>query len=229
MPRCLAVSAFLAAGVASLLPVSGHTQNPDGASGGLRADVELTASRPFEFSGADPGLNLGRSSAVNLAGGDFTVHAWVKFGAVDTDMSIVDKMDAPSYPAAVNEDGWRLLRQADNRFWFCLGQEGNGCTGEPSTTVISQTVAQTERWYSVAATKTGNQIAIYANGVLEGTTTLEGYVATDQADLRVGANVPEGALLNGSVGAVTLYRRALNSGEILALFSASKQEYQSLQ
>jgi hypothetical protein len=197
--------------------------------GGLKADVELTASRPFEFSGADPGLNLGRSSAVNLADGDFTVHAWVKVGALGTDMSIVDKMAAPLFPAAVNEDGWRLLRQANNRFWFCLGAADNGCNEGVPTTVTSQTEAQTELWYSVAATKTATQIAIYVNGVLEGTTPLEGHVATDQADLRVGANDPEGALLYGSVGDVTLYRRALNSGQILALFSASKQKYQSLQ
>jgi hypothetical protein len=92
--------------------------------------------------------------------------------------------------------------------------------------VISQTVAQPDRWYSVAVTKTSTHLSIYVDGILERRTELGEYFDDHTADLLVGANDPEGALLYGWVGDVALFKRALNSGEVRALFEPSKQKYQ---
>jgi|MudIll2142460700_1097286.scaffolds.fasta_scaffold278458_1 hypothetical protein len=132
----------------------------------LQPDVELIDNTgAFEFNGLDQSLDLGRSGAWNLSEGDFTIHVQVSFSSLindgpcygpGCDMSIVDKM------LYNNGDGWRLLKQSDNRFWFCLG--GPGCDPASSTTVIGKTVAETGLWYGVAAVKTSSQISIYVNG-----------------------------------------------------------------
>jgi hypothetical protein len=179
------------------------------------ADLEVSATEPLEFNGSES-LNLGRSGAINFADGDFTVHITVKFASLGdpNDMSLVDKM---SSPIEVNNDGWRLLKQADNRFWFCLGGgESNGCDPSAQTTVISQTLAEPEVWHSVTAVKSSELIHIYVDGILEGTSELGPFTNTDSADLRVGANDPEGAFLIGSVRNVSLFRQALNSGQVSA-------------
>lgn len=195
----------------------------------LRPDVELVANEgAFEFDGASSGLDLGRSSIVNLSHGDFTIHVWVKFASLSNDsgpcygpgcdMSIVDKM------IASNGNGWRLLKQSDNRVWFCLGGS-YGCDPSSPTTVISQTLAVTDLWYSVAAVKTSGQISIYVNGILEGTTPLGDFYDDDFASLRVGENWDDGAYLNGEVAQFQLFNSAMRAPLVRAMFEMSKVLY----
>jgi hypothetical protein len=65
------------------------------------------------------------------------------------------------------------------------------------------------------------------DGALEGTTTLGPFFDDNSADVLVGANNPEGALLFGNVGEVTFYKRALTALQIRALFEVSKRRYLS--
>ena len=196
-----------------------------------KADVELTATEPFEFDGSDRGqgyngVNLAQSPNVAVGTGDFTIHVTVSFASLinesgpclsDTacDMSLVDKMRS----GGVNTDGWRVLKQSDNHFWLCLGggEEVNGCDPGTPTTVISQSEAVPDTWYKVAAVKTAATISIYVNGILEGTMALGQFANTDSADLIVGANALEAAVLNGSISEVKLFRRALDADQIEAL------------
>jgi len=205
-----------------------------GSEEALRSDVELIANRvPFTFDGLGPGINLGKSDAVNLSTSDFTIHAWVNLGAYcndissgtgpTCDMSIVDKMASVD---SVNNYGWRLLKQSDGHFWFCLGAgPDNGCDGSVSTTVISRTVAVTGIWYSVTAVKTARQIAIYVNGILEGTSLLGGSFTSSDVPVLVGANSFEGAYLIGQVGQVQLFKSALATPIVRATFELSKGKY----
>ena len=189
-----------------------------GSSNAPRPDVSLATTQPFQFNGQGQSLSLGRSNPVNFGDGDFTVHVTVNFSSLGQpadDMSLVDKM---SSPIEANTDGWRVLKQADNRFWFCLGgPQFNGCNPDGSdTTVISQSEAEIGVWHSVTAVKAGGSIQIYVDGALEGTTVLGSFVNTDSADLRIGANDPDGAFLHGLINDVRLFRQALNSGQVSA-------------
>lgn len=208
---------------------------PLSASRGLKPDVELTASNgAFEFNGLDQSVNLGRSRILDLAAGDFTVHAWVNFASLTNggslcfgpgcDMSIVDKM-ASFFDA--NDDGWRLLKQSDDHYWFCLGggSSGNGCQPAISTTVISETVVVPGVWYSVATVKTSSTISIYVNGVLEASNEHGAFTDTNRSDLRIGS-IDGDAFVNGRVGQVELFRRALSSAQVRAIFEQSKAKYQ---
>ena len=200
----------------------------------VRATVELSTNNgAFEFDGFGPGINLGKSNNVSLSGGAFTIQAWVKLAAdcndsgagsgPPCDMSIVDKMASAD---SVNNYGWRLIKQSDGHFWFCLGGgQENGCDGGVSTTVIGHTVVMTGVWYDVVAVKTSRTISLYVNGILEGTSLLGAYFDSSDVPVLVGANTPEGAYLIGQVGQVQLFKSALGASLVRAAFELSKARY----
>jgi uncharacterized repeat protein (TIGR01451 family) len=184
----------------------------------------------FSLSGVSQYLDAGNPAALRVSAGDFTVDAWVKFNSLTHppgtvtgpagDMSIVDKMSA----AGLNQDGWLLSKQDNNRFWFCLGGGGaNGCGGGPSTLVQSATVATTGVWYHVTAVKTSSTISIYVNGVKETTTSLGPFTDTHAASLKIGASAREGSYLNGLVDEAEVFNRALSDVEIATIYNASAQ------
>jgi len=171
----------------------------------------------FDFGGDDDFAVVGGTPAsLDVAGGNFSVTAWVSFDSLGGDMSIVDKMGG----AAGNRDGWRLLKQGDNRFWFCLGGGvTNGCTPSAGTTVISDTSATIGAFTHVAAVKTASEVAIYVNGLLESTSMFSGFTDTNVAPVRIGGTLGSNspAFLDGSVDEAAIWDRALSADEVAAL------------
>ncbi len=197
----------------------------------FQPDVELIANGgAFEFDESGPGMDLGRSSVLDVSGGDFTIHTWVRFASLinggpcygtQCDMAIAEEIQGE-----YNSNGWRLLKWSDGHFYFCLGGgSANGCDASASTTVISETVAVTDVWYSIVGVKTANQISIYVNGVLEGTKDPGDYFDTSDAPFLVGSNRSEHSFLVGEVGQVQLFKSALSAPHVQALFEQSKVRY----
>jgi hypothetical protein len=180
----------------------------------------------FFLDGIDDFVDLGNAANLHVSAGDFTVDAWVNFTSLTNggpcygpgcDMSIVDKMST----SGVNIDGWRLIKQSDNRFWFCLGgSSGNRCA-DPAFTVFSTTSAVTGAWFHVAAVKSANSFAIYVNGLLEDVRSpVPLFLDSNSAGLYIGSYALEGSHLNGLVDEVQIYNRALTPGEIQTIFKA---------
>jgi Concanavalin A-like lectin/glucanases superfamily len=199
--------------------------------GVLQPDVELVANGgTFEFDGLGPGMDLGRSSVLDVSGGDFTIHTWVRFASLinggpcwgpQCDMAIAEEISGE-----YNSYGWRLLKQSNGRFLFCLGGGSlDGCDPSFSTNVSSQTEPLTDVWYSIVGVKTANQISIYVNGVLEGTKDPGDYFDTSDAPFLVGSNRSEHSFLVGEVGQVQLFKSALSAPHVRALFEQSKARY----
>lgn len=213
--------------------------NADDIAGGGDATLKGGAAfapgkvgQAFLLDGIDAYVDAGNAPTLRVSGGDFTIETWVLFnalshppgeniGAPPGDVSILDKMST----FGVNMDGWRLLKQADNRFWFCLGGvTGNRCI-DPAFTVFSTTVATTGVWYHVAAVKSATSFSIYVNGQLQDSRSpVPNFLDTHSGPLRIGSNALEGAHLNGLIDEVGLYDRALSAGEIQGIFLAGGQE-----
>jgi RHS repeat-associated protein len=185
----------------------------------------------FVFDGVDDFAQLGNSPSLHVApADDFTFDAWVMFHALKGqpgmrsapagDMSIADKMN----PSGINRDGWRFLKQDDDRFWFCFGGGNtNGCVPGGPFTLQSLTVLKPETlntWFHVAVTRAGNVGSLYVNGVLEATRSLGAITDTGQANLVLGTNLAEGSFLNGGLDEVELFNRALRGDEVQALYRA---------
>ena len=193
----------------------------DGNHGTLQDGASFAAGKvgqAFSLDGIDDYVDLGNAASLQVSGGDFTVDMWVRFETLSGDQSILDKMS----PAGVNADGWRLLRQGDNRIWFCLGgaSGANGCSPGAATTVRSTTQIEVGVWNHVAAVKSATAIAIYVNGVPEETKALPIFTDSHEASLRIGSNSREGAYLPGLVDEVDVFSRALTSAEVQDIFNA---------
>jgi len=226
-----------ASGLVSWWPGDGNAHDlvdgNDGTLEGGTAFEQGACGEAFRLDGIDDYVDLGNDGSLHLSSGDFTVSAWVKFnalshppgsnnGAPAGDMSIVDKMS----DSGVNRDGWRLAKQDDNRFWFCLGgRYGNRCW-DPAYTVFSQTRANTLDWFHVVAVKSSSGFAIYLNGILEDSrSNVPNFLDTNTADLRIGSYILEGAHLNGLVDEVQVFNSALTSEEIKELYDTGSGCY----
>jgi len=182
----------------------------------------------FLLDGIDDFVDVGNASNLHVSQGEFTVDAWVNFnalrhppdgnkGGLPGDMSILDKMS----PSGVNRDGWRLIKQDNDRFWFCFGGGAvNGCDPSSPTTVVSTTTANTGTWFHIAVVKSAVEIAIYVNGVNEASKPTPTFTDTHSANLLIGANALEGGYLNGLIDEVEIFNRALSESEIQAIVNA---------
>src|SRR5262249_4582379 len=118
-------------------------------------------AQAFSFNGSSQYVDIvNNPPELNVSQGDFTLDAWVNFNVLTGDQPILDKMHNG------NQDGWRLIKQSDNRFWFCMGLPGNQC-GNGSTTLFSTTHVTTGTWYHVAVTRASGTLTMYVNGAFE--------------------------------------------------------------
>jgi hypothetical protein len=185
----------------------------------------------FQFFGSGPTVGVGNGPGLNTP--TFTVSAYVRFNALSHppgsngdrpagDMSIVDKISAAGVD---NSDGWRLIKQDDGFFWFCLGggPGTNGCMDDASTTVISKTAPVIKVWYNVVGVLSESEIAIYVNGVKEASKPLPVFTDTHSADMRIGSSAQGGgyAYFNGVIDKVAFYGKVLSSKRINALCTAT--------
>ena len=221
------------AGVVSWWPGDGNADDIQNGNDGTLQNGAMFAQgivgQAFSLDGSDDFVNVGNAPTLHVSGGNFTVDAWVKFDIEGVfpdidDMSIADKMSGEG----INQNGWRLIRQRDNGdFWFCLGRGTiKGCdfnedrTGTNATTVRSTTVAQKNVWYHVVGVLSSDQIAIYVNGIREDEKARPLFTDTHTTDLLIGANITQGAHVDGLVDEVEIYNRALSAAEIQAIFNA---------
>jgi len=223
--RVLVVLASVFAVISSASGQSISGQNPV-----IHGD-KITWPLAFQFDGSGPTIDVGNSSGLNTP--TFTVSAYVMFNALSHppgsngdrpagDMSIVDKISAAGVD---NSDGWRLIKQDDGFFWFCLGGGPgvNGCTDEAATTVISTTAPAVKVWYNVVGVLSDSEIAIYVNGVKEASKPLPVFTDSHSADMRIGSSAEGGgyAYFNGVIDNVTFFGSALSTKHINALCKAT--------
>lgn len=213
-------------GPVSWWPGEGNTDdiadsNP-GISEGSVAYAPGKIGQAFQFNGTNQ-IRVPNAPNLRVSQDAFTVEAWVKFDALrdsvttaNGDMSIFDTITG-----GINVDGWRLAKQADNRFWFCFGAGSNHCY-DPAYTVFSTTRATTGVFYHVVAVKTATHFAIYVNGNREDIRALPpSFVDSQMSDLLIGGNAVEGAHLIGLIDEPKIYNRALSAEEILAAYNGT--------
>jgi Concanavalin A-like lectin/glucanases superfamily len=221
-------------GMVGWWPGDGNANDIEGSNNGtLENGAGFAAgevAQAFSLDGINQYVDLGNDLSLQVSSGDFTVDTWVNFNSLGNssgpcygpgcDQSIVDKMASGFDPP--NANGWRLLKQSDDHFWFCLGGGGsNACGG-----VHSVTTAVAGVWYHVAAVKTTDPyngaavMTIYVNGVAEASREQGSFADSNAADLRIGSYAQEGAFLNGEADEVELFDRALAPSEIAAIYNA---------
>jgi hypothetical protein len=209
-----------------------------GNNGQLLNGTTFTAGRvgwAFSFDGIDDNVFIGNPTNLQLSQSDYTVDAWVNFTSLTAppgygfcdgpgcDFTIVSKMGLDEY-GEPNRNGWRLLKQSNNRLWFIAGVTGNfAYPGAPNVIQSTNEVTAGE-WYHVAAVKTSQTISLYVNGELQESKPLPlDYRDDDLADVVIGYYPAEAArpsFMYGLIDEVEIFNRALSASEIAAIYNA---------
>jgi WD40 repeat protein len=220
-----------AAGMVAWWRADGNAKDSAGGNHGtLKGGVTFApgvAGQAFDFNGIDGEIDIGDARSLHLSSEDFSVSAWVNFrslkhphGTTDCgnqgDMSIVYKM------ADGNADGWALLKQDDNHFWFGFGGGNtNGLGGDASpTTIRSTTSVLPGVWYHVVAVKTAAHFFLYVNGIEEASKPLPAFKDTNTTNIFLGASAGNDCHMAGLIDEVAIYDRALSPEDVKARWRA---------
>lgn len=220
-------------GLIARWPADGNARDSVGRSHGtVKGGVKFApgvAGQAFDFNGIDGRINVGNAPSLHLSSGDFSISAWVNFRTLRCphvktdnpgDMAIAYKM-LPIGDWEGGEDGWALVKQNDNHFWFGFGAgPGNNGLGLNYPTMLRSTTAVTPGvWYHVVVVKTAEHFSLYVNGSMESSKPVPAFKDTNASDLLLGA-AHHHEHMAGLIDEVKLYSHALSPTEIKAAWSA---------
>ncbi len=190
----------------------------DGTVVGDPTFVEGVDILAISLDGIDDYVDCGNPGILDFGTGDFTISAWINITAIERGTVYAkggDNSGGVRYTLAMAEEN-------DNKMTLT--------TDDDSTKVQAkgETVVNDGAWHHVVGMRSGTDLLVYVDGVLDGTNTVpEGYdlSGTSQANALIGAitdaSDATGATLEkffaGAIDDLRIYNRALSALEVLFL------------
>jgi len=143
------------------------------------------------FDGSGDYLTVADNAALDVDAGDFTMEAWVYF----PDASVTSPVLAKGFGSA---GGWMMWVQSTLRLRMYDA-------GGSSVTATSSASLTSNSWNHVAATRSGNTLTVYVNGVSSGTATFTG-TSTNASVLEIGGYNSATALSTGYISNARLVK-----------------------
>lgn len=204
---------YLDAGNASSYPGTGTTWtdlsgfgNNATLSGGV--GYISTFGGALVFDGVDNRGDVTNASSLNFTN-VITISAWFRYsGGITNEMALVRK-----------ELQWQLGFQTTNTIRCLIGTSGT--TGWTGANDVNYTFTIGD-WYNIAMTYDGSNMRIYVNNSLVKTATVTGAIVPTTDNVKIGYQT---AYLNGNIGHILIYNKALNATEIEQNWNALKSRY----
>jgi Tfp pilus assembly protein PilV len=217
----------LDAGSNASYPDGGPTWNDltnNGNNGTLSATgVTYSSSNSgiLTFNGSSGNVNSGNSGSLDI-NGPITLDGWVKVSSTAAVQAILLKSSAggnlglTSYGLSINAGG------AISNVLYSSSIATNFITGSSYITAGN--------WYNIVSTwdgstTTANNVKIYVNGAQVQSFSKTDTLNSNWQTLSIGSQQAAGNFLNGSIGAVKIYNRALTDNEITQNFNAIRGRY----
>jgi hypothetical protein len=171
----------------------------------------------FAIAAVDQCVEIPDAPALNPTNG-LSVEAWVLLSSYPT-LSILGV-------AAVHKD---VLGVEPKQYSVNVYQTGSGSVFQLQLGVVPQglvelygaTLLQTNTWYHVAMTYDTAELRLYVNGALENSMPVTAPIARTTGPLRFGGyGGVDPHTLQGLIDEVSLYDRALSSGDVQAIYAA---------
>ena len=172
----------------------------------------------FDFTAAAAYLDMGRpASLTSLAGTSaITVACWTNFYS----------------HAASSGQGYAVVTNSGNP-WIWLMENPSSTMrfrlncGGADVNVSDTATFNTNTWYYWVGTYDGANMRFYRNGVQTNSVAQTGILGSGGAagEYRIGQYVSNTYTMNGRVGSVAIYNRALTADEILKNYQATKGTY----
>jgi hypothetical protein len=164
----------------------------------------------LEFDAKDDYVQIANKSNFDVKGA-VTLAAWIKVNPA-----------AKSRWGTIIAKGWVVnLQETTNRIYFsCPGPSGNTeIKGNADVTLEGEN----NYWHHVVGMYDGTKLCIYVDGKLDASGKVSGNIATNDYNVRIGANEqwPEEAF-GGLIDDVRVYNYALGEAEIMELYKGSR-------
>ncbi len=175
-------------------------------------NFNIPAARQFTAANTEF-FNVGTNASLEMvAGNRMAITAWVYLDSNSSQITIAGKWNAVG-----NQRGYLLdYLSSGTRFRFIVSPDGttNGnvtanAIGNPATGV----------WYFLAGWYDGVNLYASANGTFPTATPYTGDVFTNTADFKIGAINASSNYWDGRIASVSLWKRALNYGEVVWLWN----------
>jgi hypothetical protein len=209
--------------LASSYPGSGTTLN-DISGNGLNGTMSnLTYTDPYmTYNGSSSTLSVADNALLEPGTGDFTLEVWIYYSVIaGGSRCVVSKTDGG------NSGDWGYgIRTSSAGVTYM--EVGNG-----STTITTPTyTVSTGQWYQIVGVWTNvasNSLALYVNGASQGSNAHSfASVKNTTRPLSIGSfdgGATFGQWVNGRMGIIRQYNRALTAAEVLQNYNADKTIY----
>jgi len=186
-----------------------------------------TISPSYAFGGTDDKIDLNEKFDFVQSIGKFTVSNWIKL--TQPESNTLQSIIGNNY--TTSNVGWYFFHddrssQSHDKTLRFLYSDGAGS----SVVVDNDSVITNTSWNNITVTSNGTTIRVYKNGSQLSTTgTIPGTTSTTgHANTRiVGSTNGTGAnFLNGSLGSIHIYNRALSASEVLHNYNALKSRFE---
>ncbi|MHB9080190.1 MAG: type VI secretion system tube protein Hcp [Pirellulaceae bacterium] len=182
--------------------------------GGAAFAEGVAGGQAFALNGSDAFVAVPESLVWDFVTGDFTVELWAWFDRDSESMFLQQQSGNGNggfefdYQPASNAQG----RAISN---LVFAKDAN------QAAIVRPWSADTNRWYHLAATRTGDTYRIYVDGVeLGGPQVTAGPIANVSGPLRIGSSAGGGYFHAGRLDEILIHRRALSPIEIQRTFAA---------
>ena len=164
----------------------------------------------LSFDGVNDFVRVLHSPSLNIAN-NVTVEAWVKSNA-DRTYQIIGKN---TMFFATGARGWHISTANNPADLIWEVQDG---VGRWSTRFLTGRLFS---WIHIVATRDGNIIRTYTNGILRAQATVGGTMESVD-DLFIGSFMGASQFFHGLIDEVRIYNRALTEAEIRTIFNATR-------
>ncbi len=184
-----------------------------------------TFTAPYlTFNGSSSTVLVSDNSLLEPGTGDFSVEVWVNYSVIaGGSRCVLSKTDGPNS----GEWGYGIRTNSSGLTYM---EVGNGTTtlNSPTYTVTTNT------WYQIVGVFTNvasNSIALYVNGVSQGTSTSHSFTSVKNTthNISIGSfdnNIGGyGQWFNGKMGIVRIYNSALSASDISKNFEENRDIY----
>jgi hypothetical protein len=215
-------------GTAITAPTTVKNLSSTSYAGTVNGGAVFNSAGYFEFNGStDRRIIVDTNSSINSLNGAFTIEFWGNIYMSDDDNAtfILDARNTNSSASP----SWYIY-ETDIGGLPRINLQINITSG-PSVEISTSTVFtpnQLSGWKHFVFSRTGigsNQSFVYVNGSLDTTGTLPNNITSGHTKLHIGANSSGSQRLNGNIGEVRFYNRALSATEVSKNFNATSGKY----
>ena len=175
----------------------------------------------IDFDDTD-NINFGDNDVLDWGSGDGTIGAWCKCASGN---GVQDFVMKGAY--STNGKNYSLILSTNEKLMFAIDDNTT------AKSVESATAGNDNTYRYLVGVRDGNNLRFYINGIEDGNspTDITGYGSLDSTDPLIigagtqGAGGGRGNYLNGSVGSVQIYNRALSAQEVKQNYNALKNRF----